>query len=68
MRTRTLPEKEKEVEVARYYRERDEKRKLEKGSSEDVWEIRTRAVDRAFWRDPDEDASEVGKDGISGPE
>lgn len=68
MRTRTLPEKEKEVEVVKYYQERDEKRRLEKGSSEDIWEIRTRAVDRAFWRDPDEDANDVGKDGISGPE
>ena len=55
MRTRTLPDHEKEVEVARFYRERDEKRKAERGSSEDVWEIRTRAVERAFWRDPDED-------------
>ncbi|KAM3423948.1 hypothetical protein BST61_g1341 [Cercospora zeina] len=57
MRTRTLPGKEKEEAIVRYYQERDERRKKERGgkSSEDVWEVRTRAVERAFWRDPDAD-------------
>ncbi|GIZ36607.1 hypothetical protein CKM354_000007700 [Cercospora kikuchii] len=56
MRTRTLPDKEKEEAIVQFYQERDEKRKKERGgSSEDVWELRTRAVERAFWRDPDED-------------
>lgn len=59
MRTRTLPEGEKEEEIRRYYQERDERRVKERGgSSEDVWELRTRAVDRAFWRDPDDDTDE----------
>lgn len=53
MRNRTLSEKAKEEEVREFYRERDERRKKEWGSSEDIWEIRTRAVDRAFWKDPD---------------
>ncbi|USW53516.1 hypothetical protein Slin15195_G068350 [Septoria linicola] len=59
MRTRTLPETEKEEEIRRFYQERDERRAKERGgSSEDVWELRTRAVDRAFWRDPDDDTDE----------
>ncbi|KAK4580284.1 hypothetical protein LTR86_000487 [Recurvomyces mirabilis] len=60
MRTRTYPAGEKERAVREYYRLRDEKRKGEgRGSSEDVWEIRTEAVKRAFWKDPD--AEEEGE-------
>ena len=55
MRTRTLPSKEREKQIMEYYRDRDAKRKKELGSSEDVWELRDKAVTRAFWRDPDED-------------
>jgi hypothetical protein len=52
MRTRTLPEKEREDRISQYYQERDERRKREHGSSEDIWDIRTVAVERAFWRNP----------------
>ncbi|KAK5730249.1 hypothetical protein LTR15_000183 [Elasticomyces elasticus] len=54
MRTRTLPERDKEGMIREFYRARDEKRKVVNGGdSEDVWELRTRAVERAFGRDPD---------------
>ena len=53
MRIRTLPGTEQEEKVKEYYRGRDEKRKKEWGSSEEVWDIRSKPVERAFWRDPD---------------
>ncbi|RMZ10365.1 hypothetical protein D0860_03853 [Hortaea werneckii] len=53
MRNRTLPAKDTEEMIAQYYLDRDERRKKERGSSEDVWEIRTKGVERAFQRDPD---------------
>ncbi|KAK5676807.1 hypothetical protein LTS10_010571 [Elasticomyces elasticus] len=54
MRTRTLPERDKEPQIREFYRLRDEKRKeVNGGDSEDVWELRTKAVERAFGRDPD---------------
>lgn len=53
MRTRTFPGKEKEEQIAEYYRDREERWKKQWGSSEDVWEIREKGVERAFWRDPD---------------
>lgn len=40
--------------VAEYYAEREKRNKATWGSSEDVWDIRTEPVERAFWRDPDE--------------
>ncbi|CAK3977675.1 Hypothetical predicted protein [Lecanosticta acicola] len=58
MRTRTLPEKEKEEQIRDYYKARDERRKKEGGSSEDIWELRKTAVPRAFWKDPNADADE----------
>ena len=61
MRVRTLPEKEREVKIREYYRERDERRvRARGGSSEDVWELRTVAVKEAFQRNPDEDDRSVG--------
>lgn len=60
MRTRTLPERQKAEAIKSFYKDRDEKRKKEWGSSEDVWEIRKVAVDKAFWRDPDKDDDERG--------
>lgn len=54
MRVRTLGEKEREKQISDFYRERDVKKKAAKGSSEDVWELRTVPVEKAFWRDPDE--------------
>ncbi|KAK3629301.1 hypothetical protein LTR56_008785 [Elasticomyces elasticus] len=54
MRTRTLPERGKEPQIREFYRLRDEKRKeVNGGDSENVWELRTKAVERAFGRDPD---------------
>lgn len=60
MRIRTLPEEQKAKEIKQFYKERDERRKKEWGSSEDVWEVRKVAVDRAFWKDPDRDDDEGG--------
>ena len=53
MRTKSFEEVRKQEAIAEHYREREERRKKEMGSSEDVWEMRTVAVERAFWRDPD---------------
>lgn len=60
MRTRTLPDKEKTEAIKNFYKDRDERRKEERGSSEDVWEIRKVAVPRAFWKDPDADDDDGG--------
>ncbi|KAK0828283.1 hypothetical protein LTR73_005236 [Friedmanniomyces endolithicus] len=56
MRIRTMGQGEgKEAAVRGYYAEREEKRRAERGGgSEEVWGVRTRAVERAFQRDPDE--------------
>ncbi|KAK0366024.1 hypothetical protein LTR94_004631 [Friedmanniomyces endolithicus] len=56
MRIRTMGQGEgKEAAVRGYYAEREEKRRGERGAgSEEVWGVRTRAVERAFQRDPDE--------------
>lgn len=61
MRYRTLPDKDKEGPIRDFYAARDERRRKEFGSSESVWEIREKAVERAFWKDPDadEDGHEV---------
>lgn len=63
MRTRQYGEKDKEEHVRDYYRGREERKKRKFGSSEDVWDVRTRAVERAFWKDPDaEEGGEVVKE------
>lgn len=59
MRNRTLPAKDTEEMIAQYYLDRDERRKKERGSSEDVWEIRTKGVERAFHKDPDAEEGAV---------
>ena len=61
MRNRTLPMKNKEEVFAGFYEERDRRRKREWGSSEDVWPLREVAVERAFWRDPDEEEEREAK-------
>lgn len=66
MRTRTLPAREKEELIMEFYRKRDEKRREEGGSSEDVWECRTRAVERAFWKDPDFEGDDEGNGEVKG--
>ncbi|KAK5172511.1 uncharacterized protein LTR77_002631 [Saxophila tyrrhenica] len=53
MRTRTLSGPEKEMQIREHYKQRDERKRGEFGSSEDVWEIREKPVLKAFWRDPD---------------
>ena len=55
MRTRTQPQKEREIQIKDYYAARDERRRKEFGSSESVWEIRHKAVQTAFDKDPDAD-------------
>ncbi|WPG98907.1 Hypothetical protein R9X50_00170700 [Acrodontium crateriforme] len=55
MRTRTYPEKEKENHIREYYAQRDERRRQELGSSERIWDLREKAVEKAFWKDPDAD-------------
>ncbi|KAF2863713.1 hypothetical protein K470DRAFT_254609 [Piedraia hortae CBS 480.64] len=52
MRNRTIPAKDKQCMVRNFYKERDERRKREKGSSEDIWPLRTKALERAFDKDP----------------
>lgn len=53
MRTRTLPQQEREKRIVDYYEARDARRKKEFGSSESVWQIRKEPVQRAFHKDPD---------------
>ncbi|KAK5132336.1 hypothetical protein LTR08_009171 [Meristemomyces frigidus] len=55
MRTRTLPDRDKEPMIAEYYADRDERRRREVGNSESVWDMREKAVVKAFWRDPHAD-------------
>ncbi|KAK6413617.1 hypothetical protein LTR95_017843, partial [Oleoguttula sp. CCFEE 5521] len=54
MRIRTYKESDKQDLIADYYRKREERRKEKFGSSEDVWEIRTKGVDMAFGEKYDE--------------
>ena len=55
MRVRTLSDKEREHQTAEWYESREDRIKKERaGSSEDVWELRTEPVKKAFWKDPDE--------------
>lgn len=60
MRTKSLSEKERGRQIADYYAAREERKRKEFGSSEDVWEIRTRAVEKAFGKDPDAEDEVVG--------
>ena len=53
MRTKSYAPEEKERQIREHYAEREERKRKEFGSSEDVWEMRTKAVERAFQRDPD---------------
>ena len=59
MRVRQYADADKQEVIKEFYRERDERRQREFGSSEDVWEIRTKGVERAFWKDPDADGGDV---------
>jgi len=72
MRVKSQGDDEKERAISEYYREREERKKKEKGSSEDVWEIRMQPVKKAFWRDPDEAVLKPGDDALTrasaGPE
>jgi hypothetical protein len=55
MRIRTYSAKDKEELISDHYKGREERKKKATGSSEDIWDIRTKAVETAFGRDPDED-------------
>ncbi|KAF1353341.1 hypothetical protein BDV97DRAFT_346348 [Delphinella strobiligena] len=55
MRVKNLGDTERERSIAEWYENREERLKKERGgSSEDVWEIRTEPVKKAFWKNPDE--------------
>lgn len=54
MRTKSLSQDEKERQIRDYYAAREERMKTEKGNSEDVWEIRTVPVKKAFWKSEDD--------------
>jgi hypothetical protein len=58
MRTRTLPAPERERQIREHYASREERKRKEFGSSEDVWEIRKKPVTKAFWKDPDAERAE----------
>ena len=53
MKVKSYSEKPKQDAIVTYYREREEKKKAAVGSSEDIWEMRTVPVEKAFWKDPD---------------
>ena len=55
MRTKSLPKDEKERQIREHYATREERKRKEFGSSENVWEIRDKPVMKAFWKDPDVD-------------
>lgn len=59
MRTRTLDDDAKAAETTAFYADRDAKRKEKHGSSEDIWDLRTRSVQRAFWKDPNMPAKDT---------
>lgn len=65
MRVKSQGDEEKERAISEYYREREERKKKEKGSSEDIWEIRMTPVKKAFWRDPDEAVLKPGDDALT---
>jgi len=52
MRVRQYADKDKQEVIKEFYKERDAKRHQQFGSSEDIWEIRTKGVEKAFWKDP----------------
>jgi hypothetical protein len=54
MRVRMLAEKDKQPQIRDYYANRLAERKKQFGSSEDVWEARDTAVEKAFWKHHDE--------------
>jgi hypothetical protein len=60
MRVRQYADVDKQEVIKEFYKERDEKRKQTFGNSEDIWEIRTKGVERAFWKDPNADGGDVG--------
>ena len=64
MRVKGYPDHEKEPKIAAFYAEKEEKKKARLGSSEDVWDLRTVPVERAFWRDPDK--APVEAEGLGG--
>ena len=57
MRARTLSAPERERQIRDYYAGRDERKRKEFGSSENVWQIRDKPVLKAFDQDPDDDAA-----------
>lgn len=59
MRVRGYADADKQEVIKEFYKDRDAKRKQEFGNSEDVWDIRTKGVERAFWKDPNAEGKDV---------
>lgn len=59
MRVRQYADKDKQEVIKEFYKDRDATRQQQFGSSEDVWEIRTKGVGKAFWRDPKAEDGDV---------
>jgi hypothetical protein len=59
MRVRQYADKDKQEVIKEFYKDRDAKRQQQFGSSEDIWEIRTKGVEKAFWKNVDAEDGDV---------
>lgn len=59
MRVRQYADKDKQEVIAEYYKDRDARRQQQFGSSEDIWEIRTKGLEKAFWKNADAEDGDV---------
>ena len=62
MRVRQYADKDKQEVIKEFYKDRDAKRQQEFGSSEDIWEIRTKGVEKAFYKMDAEDGDVAVKE------
>jgi hypothetical protein len=59
MRVRQYDDKDKQEVIKEFYKDRDAKRQQQFGSSEDIWEIRTKGVEKAFHRSIDGEDGDI---------
>lgn len=59
MRVRQYADKDKQEVIKEFYKDRDAKRQQQFGSSEDIWEIRTKGVEKAFHKNIDVEDGDV---------
>ena len=59
MRVRQYADKDKQEVIKEFYKDRDAKRQQQFGSSEDIWEIRTKGLEKAFWKNADAEDGDV---------